>query len=314
MGFGCVKAFHLVKADTTAVTSKGYGFVEYTDPDVTHVAVIGLNGMDMGGGKVLSARIAAHRSEEGLDDKEEIEGSLSVPGVGNIAPIVPSTITGGIPPIMRYVDGVDVEGLIDAAMGLSPMPTIDLMAGYRGLVSNSSMGVISSHLSQKVDDYSSKNYNSAPAVSMSVSTVNEVVVPDKKIGFSIPGEFNVAKASLNTACINNGDEVTISLTKTRILVLLNMVTDQDLATDDEYEILIDEVRGECEKFGSLVSMRIPRFKDGHTETAVKKIFLEYATVCDAMNAERELVGRQFANSTIQVAYFSELDYINGELS
>merc|ERR1712232_157019 len=199
-------------------------------------------------------------------------------------------------------------------MGLSPMPTIDLMAGYRGLVSNSSTGVISSHLSQKVDEYLSKNNDSAPAVTVTVPTVSEFVAPDNTIGSSSVGEFNVSKASLNAACVNSNDEATTSPTKTRILVLLNMVTDQDLATDDEYEILIDEVRGECEKFGSLVSMKIPRFKDGHTETALKKIFLEYATVSDAMNAERELVGRQFANSIVQVAYFSEHDYIHEQLS
>ena len=54
--FGSIRAFHLVKADATAVTSKGYCFVEYADPKVTSVAVGGLHGMDMGGGKVLSAR------------------------------------------------------------------------------------------------------------------------------------------------------------------------------------------------------------------------------------------------------------------
>merc|ERR1712150_270848 len=230
------------------------------------------------------------------------------------APIVPSTITGGVPPIMRYVDGVDVEGLIDAAMGFSPMPTIDLMAAYRGLVSTSSTGFISSHITQNVEDYVCKNNYSSPTVTNSAPTGNEISLPDNTISSSSIGKFNVVNSSPNTAFINSEDVATTTLTKTRILVLLNMVTDQDLATDDEYEILIDEVRGECEKFGTLISMKIPRFKNEHLETALKKIFLEYATVSDAINAERELVGRQFANSTIQVAYFSEHDYIKEQLS
>lgn len=54
--FGKVKAFHLVKNDPDATTSKGYCFVEYADPAVTQVATIGLNGMDLGGGKQLTAR------------------------------------------------------------------------------------------------------------------------------------------------------------------------------------------------------------------------------------------------------------------
>ena len=42
--FGQVKAFHLVR-DAGSATSKGYGFVEYSDPNVTDIAVMGLEGM-----------------------------------------------------------------------------------------------------------------------------------------------------------------------------------------------------------------------------------------------------------------------------
>ena len=62
--FGPIKAFHLVKADSTSTTSKGYCFAEYTNPQTTPVATMGLNGMDMGGGEVLSARMAASKPYE----------------------------------------------------------------------------------------------------------------------------------------------------------------------------------------------------------------------------------------------------------
>eukprot|EP00521_Asterionellopsis_glacialis_P018581 CAMPEP_0195298430 /NCGR_PEP_ID=MMETSP0707-20130614/23442_1 /TAXON_ID=33640 /ORGANISM="Asterionellopsis glacialis, Strain CCMP134" /LENGTH=121 /DNA_ID=CAMNT_0040360537 /DNA_START=58 /DNA_END=419 /DNA_ORIENTATION=+ len=39
--FGKVRAFHLVKEDADAVSSKGYCFVEYMDPAATPVAVMG---------------------------------------------------------------------------------------------------------------------------------------------------------------------------------------------------------------------------------------------------------------------------------
>ena len=42
--FGRVKAFHFVR-DIGSPTSKGYGFVEYSDPNVTDIAVMGLEGM-----------------------------------------------------------------------------------------------------------------------------------------------------------------------------------------------------------------------------------------------------------------------------
>ena len=59
--FGQIKAFHLVKNDPDSMTSKGYCFVEYADPAVTPVAVMGLNGMDLGGGKMLTARGASKK-------------------------------------------------------------------------------------------------------------------------------------------------------------------------------------------------------------------------------------------------------------
>merc|ERR1712032_1552413 len=60
--------------------------------------------------------------------------------------------------------------------------------------------------------------------------------------------------------------------KTRILVLLNMVSDKDLKTNDEYSGLIEEVEEEVRKFGKLLSMQIPRKPTSTVEaSAVGKI-------------------------------------------
>ena len=87
---------------------------------------------------------------------------------------------------------------------------------------------------------------------------------------------------------------------TCVLVLLNMVMDEDLSSNEAYTDLFDEVKGECEKFGRLLSMKIPRPQDGYVHTAVKKIFLEYVSPNDASNAERELAGRAFGPNIVQV--------------
>jgi hypothetical protein len=54
-------------------------------------------------------------------------------------------------------------------------------------------------------------------------------------------------------------------------------------------------------------------QDGTAASAVRKIFLEYATLQDAANAERELAGRQFGDSVVEVTHFSEADYSSGNL-
>ena len=157
--FGPIKAFHLVKADSTSTTSKGYCFVEYTNPQTTPVAIMGLNGMDMGGGKVLSARMAASKPDE--------------------TP-TPST---------NVVEGVDVEALLNVAFS-GGGPSASAGASDTNITSNSDNG----------------GYNET----------------------------------------------------TSILVLLNMVMEEDLKTDEDYNELVDEVRSECEKYGKLVTLVIPR--------------------------------------------------------
>jgi splicing factor U2AF subunit len=202
--FGKIRAFHLVKSDSTAITSKGYCFVEYADENVRDIAIMGLNGMDMGGGKVLTAKIASERAEgEGVETgTAAVAGPLiSTPAVSSIVdvmslPSLPSTA----PPIMRIVDGVDVEALVDFAMGNS-----------------------GSHVSS--------------------TTVDRV--PSQSLN-----DPSLANAIQNMPV--NGSSL-----QSRILVLHNMVTDADFETVEDYESLKEEVKEECQKFGTLVSIKIP---------------------------------------------------------
>lgn len=55
-------------------------------------------------------------------------------------------------------------------------------------------------------------------------------------------------------------------------------------------------------------------QDGCAPTAVKKIFLQYATVADACRAEKELKGRAFGPNIVGVSFFGEEDYASNRLS
>lgn len=55
-----------------------------------------------------------------------------------------------------------------------------------------------------------------------------------------------------------GAALSESVTATKVLVLLNMVDAEELMDDEEYQDILEEVRSECEKFGAIVSMEIPR--------------------------------------------------------
>jgi splicing factor U2AF subunit len=269
--FGKIKAFHLVKNtsdDASAqlsngaitTTSKGYCFVEYVDPNVTAIAIQGLNGMDIGGGKSLTARLAGQRAG--------VAPPVAMPT--NVAAAVQQQQQApGGPPVGRsIVAGYDVEALVDAAPQYFdsfrvPLTRIVPIFTAPGAAPTAA---------------------AAPAAMMS-SLPPPVLTP--------PVPSNIP---------------------TRILVLLNMVTDEDLATDDDYQGLFDEVRAECAKYGSLKQLIIPRVAGrGIEPSAIRKVFLEYASVMDAQAAQKELAGRQFGDSVVEAHYYSEADFAVGKL-
>ncbi|TMW55104.1 hypothetical protein Poli38472_013866 [Pythium oligandrum] len=205
--FGPLKSFHLVKELNTNM-SKGYGFCEYLDPNVTDAACIGLNDMKLGD-KTLTVRRAM--SQENAKAVASAAGSVN-------------------------------SGL---SMGLDPttaaLQTIS-MAGF---------------------------------------------------GLGIP-----------SAPLGN---------PSRVIVLLNMVTADELEDDEEYNDILDDIKTECERFGPVLSLVIPRPRDGY-HTAVGKVFVEFADIASAQGASQELHGRGFANRTVSVEFMDEQKYARRDFS
>ena len=301
VAFGSIKAFHLVKQDADAPTSKGYCFVEYADPAATPVAVLGLNGMDLGGGKVLTARVAGERSGAVMPAPTAAAVAAAVVPAGAMHMQVSAH---GVPPSGgTIVNGYDIEELVDAAMGLKPMPTAPLHMDQFGVpITRVNPTPVNPMMAVPVPPPQAPVMPPVPQLPPPVpqSAPGAVALP--------PGSsaLDIANAALDAAFgMGNAapppPQQQQAVNPTRILVLFNMVTDEDLATDDEYQGLVDEVQGECAKYGKLLGMKIPRASsDTIDPTAIKKIFLEYATSQDAVNAERELAGRQFGPNVVRV--------------
>ena len=196
--FGKVRAFHLVKQDPDGTQSKGYCFVEYMDHAVTQVAIKGLGGMDIGGGKILTARVANEK------DNAMVAPPVYAPVPSSMGVVVMSAGAVALPSgaASMVTTSYNVEELVDAAMGLRPMPTAPSLLGM-------------------------------PAVPLTPA---------------MPTALDIANAALAAAYPS----------QTRILVLLNMVSDQDLETAQDHQELTEEVREECAKFGKLLSIKVPR--------------------------------------------------------
>jgi len=95
----------------------------------------------------------------------------------------------------------------------------------------------------------------------------------------------------------------------RVLQLLNMVTTDELIDPEEYEEIKEDIREECEKFGEVVDINIPRPTGGSRQSAgLGKIYVCFDAPESATKALRALAGRKFADRTVVCTYFPEENY------
>lgn len=85
-----------------------------------------------------------------------------------------------------------------------------------------------------------------------------------------------------------------------------MVTHDDLSNDAEYEEIKEDVRLECSDHGQVLSVVIPRLKDGYPPSTEGHIYVEFAITECAKMAAMALNGRKFADRTVVVQYVSHL--------
>lgn len=112
----------------------------------------------------------------------------------------------------------------------------------------------------------------------------------------------------------------------RILLMLNMVTPDDLTDDQEYGDLYEDIKEECSNFGEVEDLRIPRpvkkdkskWAPGEggqqaTQDAVRadeasgvgRVYVKYADSTSAAGALKSLAGRSFAGRSIIATLLSE---------
>lgn len=112
----------------------------------------------------------------------------------------------------------------------------------------------------------------------------------------------------------------------RILLMLNMVTPEDLVDDQEYQDICEDVKDECSNFGVIEDIRIPkpmkrdkaRWAPGESTqqvaldarrtdeaAGVGRVYVKYADGVAAASALKALAGRSFAGRSIIATLLSE---------
>eukprot|EP00729_Bicosta_minor_P006164 gene6164-13264_t len=103
-----------------------------------------------------------------------------------------------------------------------------------------------------------------------------------------------------------------NVVSTPVLIMLNMLSREDLMNDEEYEDVMDDIRMECVKAGEVNSVKIPRpSADGSATPGMGKVFVEFADIPAAEAAQANLSGRKFGDKTV-VTSFLDLEKYRAE--
>lgn len=95
---------------------------------------------------------------------------------------------------------------------------------------------------------------------------------------------------------------------TEVLCLLNMVTPDDLRDEEEYEDILEDIREECNKYGVVRSIEIPRPIEGVEVPGCGKVYVEFNSIIDCQKAQQALTGRKFSDRVVVTSYFDPDKY------
>lgn len=113
---------------------------------------------------------------------------------------------------------------------------------------------------------------------------------------------------------------------TRCMLMLNMVTPEELYDDQEYQEILEDINEECSKYGEVEGVRVPRpvkretkWAPGETaaqskqaaaqadeEAGVGKVFVLFKDLDGVSRALQNIAGRSFGGRTILCANVSEV--------
>ncbi|KAF7824978.1 splicing factor U2af large subunit B-like isoform X6 [Senna tora] len=103
------------------------------------------------------------------------------------------------------------------------------------------------------------------------------------------------------------------VTATKVVCLSQAISADELKDDEDYEEIVEDMRQECSKFGTLVNVVIPRPQpDGEPAPGVGKVFLEYADVEGATKARTGLNGRKFGGNQVVAVFYPENKFAQGD--
>ncbi|XP_077999019.1 poly(U)-binding-splicing factor PUF60-like isoform X2 [Glandiceps talaboti] len=313
--FGKIKICTLVP-DTVPTKHKGYGFIEYETNQSAQDAIASMNLFDLGGqylrvGRAITppnqqsaqipagpsglppaAAVAAAAATAKIQALDAVAGTLGAPGLGGQT---------------MNVQGLGAPSLLTGNTGVAPnlaasalLPQAVLAATAPGIIT----GVTPA-----------KNVMSAIALANTVMASQEKKMKEEEEKKEI--ELPQTLSEQENVSISGSSarhmvmQKLLRKTESRVMVLRNMVTVDDL--DDELE---GEVTEECGRYGAVSRVVIYQEKQGEEEDAdvIVKLFVEFSLASEAEKAIESLNGRWFGGRLVGAETYDQVKFDSNDLS
>ncbi|XP_051570361.1 splicing factor U2AF 65 kDa subunit-like isoform X2 [Myxocyprinus asiaticus] len=235
---------------------KNFAFLEFRSVDETTQAMA-FDGIIFQGQSLKIRRPHDYRPLPGISEQP----TFHVPGV--VSTVVPDSphklFIGGLP---NYLSDDQVKELLTS---FGPLKAFNLVKDSATSLSKG---------------YSFCEYVDISATDQAVAGLNGMQLGDKKL---IVQRASVGAKNANpTAVVETAvmlqvpglQRVHNSGLPTEVLCLLNMVMPEELLDDDDYEEILEDIREECCKYGTVRSIEIPRPVDGVEVPGCGKVHLD----------------------------------------
>lgn len=230
-------------------------------------------------------------SSSGLESGNTV-GSGGLPGI--ISTVVPDSdqkvFVGGLP---NYLNEDQVKELL---ISFGQLKSFNLVKDF------------STGLSK---GYAFAEYMDMTITDQAIAGLNGMQLGDKKIIVqrASVGAKNVSGAnSMAHLQVPGMSGAAGSTSPTEVLCLLNMVVAEELADEEEYEDILEDIREECSRFGEVRSVEIPRPVPGVEVPGLGKVFIEFGSSLECQKAQHALTGRKFSNRVVVTSYFDPDKY------
>ncbi|KAL4450071.1 hypothetical protein ABPG77_010740 [Micractinium sp. CCAP 211/92] len=99
-------------------------------------------------------------------------------------------------------------------------------------------------------------------------------------------------------------------TAARVVKLSHAVTMEELQDDQEYADILEDMKEECAKYGTVVQVHIPRPAppDAQPPPGLGKVIIEFTDAPGAIGARNAMHGRKFGGRVVEAVLMGEHDY------